>query len=103
MLTTDPLNSGLTQLTRFGAGNACDTPCAGDARITCGGQQQASVYLENDATPAVPPNEYTPVGCYKYVAWVTLSGSNSAESGTAHHVAAATSWQLQCYCSKLHC
>lgn len=65
MLTTDPLNSGLTQLTRFGAGNACDTPCAGDARITCGGQQQASVYLENDATPAVPPNEYTPVGCYK--------------------------------------
>lgn len=63
--TADPLNSGLSQLTRFGAGTACDTPCAGDARMVCGGQQQASVYLENSAVPAVPPNDYTSVGCFK--------------------------------------
>lgn len=65
-LVTDPLNGNLTSLTRFGAGGACNTSCAGDTRIVCGGQQQASVYLENDATPAVvPPNDYLPVGCFK--------------------------------------
>lgn len=62
----DPLDSSLSQLTLFGGGDACTTPCAGDTRMVCGGQQQANVYLENDATPEVtPPNDYTPVGCYK--------------------------------------
>lgn len=62
----DPLNSNLAQLTRFGASDACNVTCAGDTRITCGGQQQVNIYVENDATPrAVPPSDYSPVGCYK--------------------------------------
>jgi hypothetical protein len=62
----DTMNSNLVSLTHFGASDACSVACAGDARITCGGQQQVNIYVENDATPRVlPPNDYSPVGCYK--------------------------------------
>jgi hypothetical protein len=66
LLPADPLDSNIAQLTRFGADDACTAACSGDNRIACGGQQQVNIYVENDAAPvAAPPNDYTPVGCYK--------------------------------------
>lgn len=65
-LPADPLDSNIAQLTRFGAGDACTAACSGDTRIVCGGEQQVNIYVENEAAPgAVPPNDYSPVGCYK--------------------------------------
>lgn len=61
----DPLNSNLAQLSRFGASDSCNVACAATL-ITCGGQQEVNIYVENDVMPrTVPPSDYSPVGCYK--------------------------------------